>query len=218
VVKPSNSSDAASEQAKGNALKAFRDGEIAREENAHVASENARVSDQKASSTSTWSNPLIVAIFAASLAAIGSASVALINAKYGRDLEARQSEHARILEVIKTGDPDKAAINLDFLLNAGLIVDPDTQQKLHDFLKNRLPGTGPALLEQPPRPFESTSDFHVSELVFLRAWLQRLTQAPDVAVNKSTLDEVIAKAKMAEQQVAEDRSSKTNSGKSQIQK
>ncbi|MFL9910428.1 hypothetical protein [Paraburkholderia sp. RL17-337-BIB-A] len=213
MVTPSDSSDAASEQAEGEALKDCLDREIALEERVQDPGEKALVSDQNASSTSRWSNPLIVAIFAASLAAIGSASVALINAKYGRDLEARQSEHARILEVIKTGDPDKAAINLDFLLSAGLIVDPDTQRKLHEFLKNRLPGTGPALLAQPPQPFESPSDFHASELVFLRAWLQRLTQAPDVKVNKSTLDEVIVKTRMAEQQVAEDRRSKTSSGK-----
>src|SRR5882724_5846944 len=58
-------------------------------------------------------------------------------------LQAQQSEQARILEMIKTGSPDKAAENLRFLLEAGLIADPTVREKLSKFLDNRNPGSGP---------------------------------------------------------------------------
>src|SRR5712692_5998779 len=47
--------------------------------------------------------------------------------------------------MIRTGDPDKAADNLEFLLKTGLIDDPGRAQKIQRFLANRVPGNGPAL-------------------------------------------------------------------------
>lgn len=99
---------------------------------------------------SGWRNPLVVAIIAAAIAAAGNATVAVINGSQQRDLERQRAEEARILEMLKTGDPDKAAENLDFLLQAGLIADGDVKKRLTDFLENREPGTGPALASTNP--------------------------------------------------------------------
>jgi hypothetical protein len=98
--------------------------------------------DQKGSG---WRNPLVVAILAATAAAAGNAVVAVINGHLERDLEAQKSEQTRILEMIKTGDPDKAADNLDFLLKTGLIDDAGRAQRIQRFLDSRTPGNGPSL-------------------------------------------------------------------------
>jgi hypothetical protein len=87
---------------------------------------------------SRWVNPLVIAIFAAAAAALGNAGVTLIssnqqsklereraaatealNSEQSRStlkLEQTKSEAARILEVVKTNNPDKAAANLKFLI------------------------------------------------------------------------------------------------------
>ena len=116
---------------------------------------------------SRWINPLVLAVLAAALAAGGNAVVALINgaaqresndlrtaaenklqaekASEERQLEDGKAEAARILEMIKTADPDKAAVNLRFLLAAGLIVKPNRREKLAAYLKDREQGKGPTL-------------------------------------------------------------------------
>ena len=45
-------------------------------------------------------------------------------------MEETKAEAARILEVIKTGDADKAAANLKFLADMGLISDVDRLQHI----------------------------------------------------------------------------------------
>jgi Trypsin-like peptidase domain len=92
-----------------------------------------------------WKNPLVVAILAATVAAAGNAAVAFLNGIQQRNLERERAEEARILEVLKTGDPDKAAENLTFLLDAGLISNDQTRRQLSQFIEKREPGTGPAL-------------------------------------------------------------------------
>jgi hypothetical protein len=92
-----------------------------------------------------WRNPLVVGIFAAAIAAAGNAVVSYTNGNSQRDLEAVRAEQARILEMIKTGDPDKAAENLRFLVNAGLVTDPRLKSSLIVFLASRTPGSGPTL-------------------------------------------------------------------------
>lgn len=67
-------------------------------------------------------------------------------AKLNRDLETTRAEAARVLEMIKTNnDPDRAANNLKFLLDAGLISDQNTQKSIAIFLSQRQPGQGPSL-------------------------------------------------------------------------
>jgi hypothetical protein len=106
--------------------------------------------------TSAWRSPLTVAIFAATAAAAGNAVVAVVNGSLQRELEDKKSsaeivlerskaESTRILEMIKTGDPERAASNLEFLLQSGLISDRALSSNVEAFLKNRKPGTGPSL-------------------------------------------------------------------------
>jgi hypothetical protein len=52
---------------------------------------------------------------------------------------------ARILEVIKTGNPDKAATNLKFLVDTGLISSRQRREDIQTFLNERTAGHGPAL-------------------------------------------------------------------------
>jgi Trypsin-like peptidase domain len=47
--------------------------------------------------------------------------------------------------MIKTGDADKAAENLRFLADAGLVADPNRLAAIRRFLANRSPGQGPSL-------------------------------------------------------------------------
>lgn len=116
---------------------------------------------------SRWINPLVIAVFAAAAAAFGNAGVTLINSyqqsnlererstatqglnsAQARDtlkLEQTKSEAARILEVVKTNDPDKAAVNLKFLIETGLIADDDTRKKIQAYLDKREPGRGVSL-------------------------------------------------------------------------
>jgi hypothetical protein len=94
---------------------------------------------------SGWRSPLVVTIMAATIAALGSAGVALTNGIFQRQLEDERAEQARILEMIKTGSADKAADNLAFLIGVGLISRKIQVEKLADFLSTRKPGEGPAL-------------------------------------------------------------------------
>jgi hypothetical protein len=111
----------------------------------------SKLRDQK---WARWLNPLVLAIFAAALAAAGNALLAFINgsaqvtlerekAATQKTLEETKAETSRILEVIKTADPAKALVNLKFLLEAGLITDPDRKKSLEAYLAK--PGEGPSL-------------------------------------------------------------------------
>lgn len=60
-------------------------------------------------------------------------------------IEEAKAESARILEMIKTGDREVAAQNLQFLLDAGLIVNVDRRKLIAEYLKNRRVGEGPVL-------------------------------------------------------------------------
>src|SRR5262249_55523599 len=102
-----------------------------------------------------WRSPLVVAIFAAAAAATGNAVVATISGYDQRQLESSKhtaeialenskAESTRILEMIKTGDTEKAASNLEFLLKSGLVAEQDRVKKLEEFLAKRAPGAGPS--------------------------------------------------------------------------
>jgi hypothetical protein len=98
---------------------------------------------ERESGRAIWSNPLALAIFAAAVAAAGNGVVTWMNDRAQRDLEERKAEAARILEVVKTGDPDKAAKNLQFLIDTGLIADPERLNAMKAYLAIRKPGEGP---------------------------------------------------------------------------
>lgn len=116
-----------------------------------------------------WNNPLTIAIVAAALAGFSNAAVTFVNG-YGQNslqddkqkddfqLERSKAETARILEMIKTGDRDAAANNLEFLLQTGLIQDENVVEKLAAYLENRPPGGGTVL----PVPASGTNFDFVS--------------------------------------------------------
>src|SRR5262245_27787226 len=69
--------------------------------NAETTRANRRWSD--------WSSPLVIAVLTAALAAAGNAVVSVTNGVQQRTIENQKSEQMRILEMIKTGDTEKAA-------------------------------------------------------------------------------------------------------------
>jgi hypothetical protein len=88
-------------------------------------------------------------------------------------LENSKAESTRIFEMIKTGDPDKAAGNLEFLLKSGLIVEPERLKKMVEYLASRQTGTGASLPSPAPRfGFEPTSALTAP----LQASLQKLLE------------------------------------------
>jgi hypothetical protein len=121
-----------------------------------------------------YTNPLVLAILAATVAAIGNAVVATVNGRMQRrlentkrdaelTLEATKAESTRILEMIKTGDTEAAAKNLQFLVDTGLVASPERAEKLRNYLADRAPGSGPALPATSPRfGFEKTESLPTS--------------------------------------------------------
>jgi len=133
------------ERAKLESENAFRERELSLKEKDYEHREVELELRRKEQSGSGWRNPLVLAILAATIAACGNAVVTVVNGSLQRRLEDQRSEQARILEMIKTGDPDKAAKNLEFLLEAGLISDSQIQTELRKYLAERKPGSGPTL-------------------------------------------------------------------------
>lgn len=134
----------------------LREREFALKERAQNSTERELRLKAAEQSRAQWTNPLFLALSAAALAALGNAAVAFINGSAQRELEAtkavaeqeleaRRGEAARILEVIRTNDPDKGATNLKFLADVGLIRDPDRRTAILDYLQKRNPGEGAAL-------------------------------------------------------------------------
>jgi hypothetical protein len=112
-----------------------------------------------------WFNPLVIAILAVAVAAVGNIVVTFVcsheqsrlisdQAAEIRRLEQANAEAARILEVLKTNDPDRAAVNLQFLIEAGLISDRGTRESVQEYLKNRRLGQGAFLLSSEPATIE----------------------------------------------------------------
>jgi len=108
----------------------------------------------------TWKiDPVIIGIVAALIGFLGNvvatflqgrSSLALEQAKYevSRSLETDKFRSSLILEAIKTGDPEKAARNIEFFLAAGFI--EDQSGKIGQYLSEKtkvpvLPSTSPAL-------------------------------------------------------------------------
>ncbi|MCP4288224.1 MAG: TIGR02594 family protein, partial [Gammaproteobacteria bacterium] len=70
---------------------------------------------------SAWRSPLFLAVVAAMIGLAGNAVVALINGISERSLERQKAEAGRILQALKTGDPDNAAENLKLLVDTKLV-------------------------------------------------------------------------------------------------
>src|SRR5262245_32470560 len=157
---------------------------------------------RKEQASSKWRSPLIVAILAAAVAAAGNAVVTYVNGRLQRDMDARRhdaeiqleknkSESDRILEMIKTGDPEKAAGNLEFLVKSGLVTNPELPARLKDFLENRTPGSGPSLPSPSSRVgFDESSPITPS----MQQDLQKLLNDYFTYLDKAGFPRVAAKA------------------------
>ncbi len=102
-----------------------------------------------------WFSPLFLAILAAAIAASGNAIVSYLNNSSANKLETLKTEStfrleeskaeaARILEGIKTGNTEKAAENLEFLVQANLISE-HKRAAIMVYLLARKRGQGPSL-------------------------------------------------------------------------
>lgn len=97
---------------------------------------------------SRWLSPFVLALGAATIAALSNGVVAWVNGTAQRQLEGLKAESARILEMIKTPDQEQTKKNLDFLLKAGLIEDEARKQKLEAFLRHTAPADFPSTAVQ----------------------------------------------------------------------
>jgi len=91
----------------------------------------ARLEQQKHEKRSSVS-PLRLAVVAAASGIFGSMFGVMTQSKTEDqkfELEMRKVQSSLILEAIKTGSTEQAATNLTFLLEAGLIADPDGRIK-----------------------------------------------------------------------------------------
>lgn len=121
---------------------ALRERETAVQEREQISRERELDLQRQEQARSRWINPLVVAILAATLAAIGNLAISVLEGRLERTLERQRAESARIIEMLKAVDADRAAANLEFLVNAGLIADRDIVIRLKDYLRNRAPGSG----------------------------------------------------------------------------
>jgi hypothetical protein len=134
-----------------------------------LKSEELRLREKEARRAPLF-HPLVLAIIAAALAGVSNAYVAFLNGAAQRSLETSRAEAterielgkaeaARILELVKTGDQAKAAENLKFLVDTGLVKNTDLKNSLSLYLGSRKPGEGVVLpaaagtATRPQRPF-----------------------------------------------------------------
>ena len=93
-----------------------------------------------------WTSPLVLALWAASLAATGNAWVTYADGAARRGLERSQAEAELVLEAVRAADPGEAARNLRFLLEAGLVADPGRRAALAAWLE----APGQDAFQRPP--------------------------------------------------------------------
>ena len=190
------------ERDKWRAESDMRERELALKEREQATKDVELQLKREEQASSKWWNPLVVAIFAAALAAVGNAIVAVINGRLQRQLETSKgnaervleeskAESTRILEMIKTGDTETAAKNLAFLLNAGLVVEKGRANYLREYLANRQPGTGPSLPSPSGRfSLEPTAELTPSVQGELQKMLEKYIAYLDTIGFPSDLPEV----------------------------
>jgi hypothetical protein len=112
------------------------------------------------SNVKSGANPIVLAVFAAAIAAAGNAGVAWLNGYEVNRANVSKGEADRILEAIKTNNPDNAATNLSFLIDAGLVESPETKGPIENYLKHRKKGEGatlPAATATAPSPQQTAA-------------------------------------------------------------
>lgn len=135
------------EREKWEAERLARSREIAIKEREASAKEREATVKETEARRIWWRTPSIVAaIITAAFAVLMNAQVAYLNGIYQRELEDRKGETALILEAIKTNnDREEAKINLQFLVEAGLITEENRRVHLVAFLKGAQPNQVPTL-------------------------------------------------------------------------
>jgi hypothetical protein len=101
-------------------------------------------------------SPVVAAGVFAALATLAGAFLTYLNAVGQRETDRLRLETQTILEMVKTGDPDQAARNLDFLVNSGLVQSRALQ--IRTFLMMRRPDGGPNLPEAKKPPLSKPQD------------------------------------------------------------
>lgn len=103
----------------------LKEREVAAREREVAAKEREVAAKEKELQRSRWTSPLVIGLIAATLGLLGNLTVAIVNNKATRDVERRKEQNNLVVELIRTGDPGKAAKNLLFFLDHGLLDDPD---------------------------------------------------------------------------------------------
>lgn len=109
---------------------------------------------------SRWSSPLVLSIIAATIAAAGNAYISWLNGSNQlavestknaalRAIEQEKAEAARILEATKLSNPKDAAAKIKFLIDVGLISNPNRQAALEVYLKSEEPSAASPPKETP---------------------------------------------------------------------
>jgi hypothetical protein len=111
---------------------------------------------------SSVSNPVVIAAAIAAWASLSAAAITWLSGSIAGNIavdtqiqsaqlqalaDQRKFEANLITESVRTGDPDQAATNLQFLIQAGLLTG-DVAKRIQDYLTHRMPGKGRAL---PPK-------------------------------------------------------------------
>jgi hypothetical protein len=133
-----------------------------------------------------WSNPLVLAVAGAALAAAGNVIATFYTGIEQRRIEGlkheaeqkRERERAEsqlILEVVKTPSPDKAAENLDFLVRTSLINDETRRKAISNYVSSRAIGSGISL------PAVGTLDQDITQSVTFNCVIQGITDVTAMA-------------------------------------
>ena len=85
------------------------------------------------------SGPIIVGIVAALIGFMGNVIATYFQGRNSLEIERQKQQGSLIIEAIKTGNPDSAATNLKFLLEAGLINDPSGQLRRYISRQGQVP-------------------------------------------------------------------------------
>jgi hypothetical protein len=99
-------------------------------------------------------NPIIIAAVITAIFSIAASYVSLTSAREQRLLDKEQgwsklnyefvkSEYEFVLQALHAANPDEAAENLKFLLDAGILQRDESKIPLNKFLKDRQPNKGP---------------------------------------------------------------------------
>jgi len=115
-----------------------------REREIQIKAEEVELKRNEAEKSSRL-GPILIAVWTAAVAALGNGVVSWVNGQQMHRLESEKAQSAVILEVVKTNSPDKAANNLAFLVEIGVISQQQAGERLQKYLKTRVAGQGPSI-------------------------------------------------------------------------